>query len=229
MLERLPESAPRRRWPVFPALLAAAVHAAIVLGVVELRAEPRPRVPIVRPIEPYRIILDAPRRATAGETGASGGAAALPARPGPVALPAIGGFELPALPSLPSIGGAQDPRFPAIAGATLPPVPGGAAGVAISSDAGVEPPELLPGTLGSLGEEARRLGLEGTVTLRCIVDASGRVEPGSIELLTEADPRLAAVAIRTLANARFRPGRRGGVPVRVQVVQRFRFALTEVR
>jgi TonB family protein len=226
MLERLPESAPRRRWPVFPALLAAAVHAAIVLGVVELRAEPRPRVPIVRPIEPYRIILDAPTRATAGETG---GAAALPARPGPVPLPAIGGIDLPALPSLPSIGGAQDPRFPAIAGATLPPVPGGAAGVAISSDAGVEPPELLPGTLGSLGEEARRLGLEGTVTLRCIVDASGRVEPGSIELLTEADPRLAAVAIRTLANARFRPGRRGGVPVRVQVVQRFRFALTEVR
>jgi TonB family protein len=111
----------------------------------------------------------------------------------------------------------------------LASVPGGAAGVAISSDARVEPPELLPGTLGSLGEEARRLGLEGTVTLRCIVDASGRVEPGSIELLTEADPRLAAVAIRTLANARFRPGRRGGVPVRVQVVQRFRFALTEVR
>ena len=229
MLERLPESAPRRRWPVFPALLAVAVHAAIVLGVVELRAEPRPRVPIVRPIEPYRIILDAPRRATAGETGASGGAAALPARPGPVPLPAIGGIELPALPSLPSNGGAQDSRFPANAGATLPPVPGGAAVVAISSDAGVEPPELLPGTLGSLGEEARRLGLEGTVTLRCIVAASGRVEPRSIELLTEADLRLAAVAIRTLANARFRPGRQGGVAIRVQVVQRFRFALTDAR
>jgi hypothetical protein len=55
------------------------------------------------------------------------------------------------------------------------------------------------------------------------------VEPGSIEVLAEADPRLATVAIRTLANARFRPGRHGGVPVRVQVVQRFRFALTEVR
>ena len=229
MLDRLPESHPRRRWPAFPALLAVAVHGAIVLGVVELRAEPRPRVPVARPIEPYRIILDAPRRAAASETGASGGAAVLIPRPGPVPLPALAGIDLPAFPAPIPTTGAPGARVPANLGMTMLPVPGGAAGVATSSDAGVEPPELLPGALGRLGEEARRLGLEGTVTLRCIVDVSGRVEPGSIEVLSEADPSLAAVATRALANARFRPGRQGGVAVRVQVVQRFRFALTDVR
>ena len=228
MLDRLPESGPRR-WPAFPALLAVAVHAAIVLGVVELRAEPRPRVPVAQPIEPYRIILDSPRRSTASETGASGVAAALPSRPGPVPPPALADIYSPALPAPVSTWGAPGAKVPAHPGLAMLPVPGGAAGVATSSGAGVDPPELLPGTLGRLGDEARRLGLEGTVSLRCIVDASGRVEPGSIEVLSAGEPSLAAVAIRTLANARFRPGRQGGVAIRVQVVQRFRFALTDAR
>ena len=221
MLDCLTESGTGRQWPVVPSLVAVAVHAAVVLGVVELRAEPEPRVPVARPIEPFRIMLDAPRRAPSSSAGGSGPGAVLPTRPGPVPLPALGGVDLPA--RVP-IDGAPGVPARSLAGIPDSAVPGGAAGVATGSEAAVEPPELLPGTLGSLDDDARRLGLEGTVTLRCIVDASGRVEPGSIEVLSAGTPGLVAVAVRTLAGARYRPGSQRGIAVRVQVVQRFRFA-----
>ena len=231
MLDRLPESAPPRQWPMLPASLAVAVHAVIVLGVVELRAEPEPRVrtPVARPIEPYRIVLDAPRPAASSETGASGtAAAALPARPGRVPLPRLSGVDLPT-PAPIAIGGAPALPGRTSVGLSMLPLPGGAGGVATGSETGVEAPELLRGTLGALGNEARRLGLEGTVSLRCIVDTSGRVEPESIEVVSPGEPGLVAAAVRALASARFRPGRQGGIAVRVQVVQRFRFSVTGLR
>lgn len=84
-----------------------------------------------------------------------------------------------------------------------------------SSAAPVYPPEL----------EAR--GTEGAVEAQYVVDLSGRVDTSTIQVMHSDHPRFTESVRTSLAEARFRPAKRGGQAVRQLVAQRFRFKLAE--
>jgi len=85
-------------------------------------------------------------------------------------------------------------------------------------------PVLLSSTIPSYPERARRLGIEGQVVLRFIVDQSGRVER-DIQVVTSL-PMLDQAAIYAVRQWRFSPGRdRNGNPVRVLVSVPLQFTL----
>lgn len=78
-------------------------------------------------------------------------------------------------------------------------------------DLASSPPVLYPDSLW-------RGGVGGRVLLELVVDASGAVEPGTVRIVSESHPALAAAARNALAGSRFSPAMRRGVPVR-QIVQ----------
>lgn len=85
-------------------------------------------------------------------------------------------------------------------------------------------PVLLSSTIPSYPERARRLGIEGRVVLRFIVDQLGRVER-EIRVVTSV-PMLDQAAIDAVRQWRFSPGRdRNGNPVRVLVSVPLQFTL----
>lgn len=85
-----------------------------------------------------------------------------------------------------------------------------------SSAAPVYPPEL----------SAR--GTEGQVEAEYVVDIAGRVDTTTIQVMRSDHPRFTESVRAALAEARFRPARRGGKAVRQLVQQRFRFKLAEL-
>jgi len=71
----------------------------------------------------------------------------------------------------------------------------------------------------------RSVGVQGTVIVRFIVSAEGRVESGSIEAI-DSPNKLFTDAVRTaLLNSRYRPAEAGGNKVRQLVEQSFTFKL----
>ena len=80
-----------------------------------------------------------------------------------------------------------------------------------SSAAPVYPPEL----------SAR--GTEGQVEAAYVVDIVGQVDTTTIRVIRSDHPRFTESVLAALAEARFRPAKRGGKAVRQLVAQRFRF------
>lgn len=71
----------------------------------------------------------------------------------------------------------------------------------------------------------KSVGVEGIVSMRFIVGADGRVEPGSISVI-DSPHKLFSDAVRTaLLNTRYRPAEAGGHSVRQLVEQSFTFRL----
>jgi protein TonB len=71
----------------------------------------------------------------------------------------------------------------------------------------------------------KSVGVEGVVSMHFIVGADGKVEPGSIEVISTPH-KLFADAVRTsLLNSRYRPAEAGGHAVRQLVEQSFTFRL----
>jgi periplasmic protein TonB len=71
----------------------------------------------------------------------------------------------------------------------------------------------------------KSVGVEGVVQMHFIVGADGRVEPGSIQVISTPH-KLFADAVRvSLLNTRYRPAEAGGHPVRQLVEQSFTFRL----
>ena len=71
----------------------------------------------------------------------------------------------------------------------------------------------------------KSVGVEGVLSVHFIVGADGRVEPGSIEVISTPH-KLFADAVRTsLLNSRYRPAEAGGHAVRQLVEQSFTFRL----
>ena len=58
---------------------------------------------------------------------------------------------------------------------------------------------------------------EVSVKLRFIIDASGRVEPNSVEIVSAPDSDYAAAARATILEFHYSPGRRYGIAVRTRV------------
>jgi protein TonB len=73
----------------------------------------------------------------------------------------------------------------------------------------------------------KSVNIQGEVTAQYIVDARGRVEPGSIKILSATHPLFGDAVRRALLDARFRPAEVGGQPVRQLVEQPFVFKLED--
>lgn len=69
-------------------------------------------------------------------------------------------------------------------------------------------------------------GIEGRVLVQLVVDTAGRPEPGSIEIVKSAHPGFNQAVLSMFANARFRPARVHGRPVRVHVELPIDFKIT---
>ncbi|NIM48262.1 MAG: TonB family protein [Gemmatimonadales bacterium] len=80
-----------------------------------------------------------------------------------------------------------------------------------------EPVERLSCPLPPYPANLRQAGIEGSVTLRFIVDSTGRVEQGSVAVVSATDPGFEAPAREMILNCQFRPGRVAGEPVRASL------------
>ena len=87
------------------------------------------------------------------------------------------------------------------------------------------PGNAVPAYPGAL----RSAGIEGSVTLRFVIDTTGAVERGSAIVVRTDHELFAAAALRALAKHRFLPAEVGGRKVRMLVEQRFEFAMSAVR
>ena len=75
--------------------------------------------------------------------------------------------------------------------------------------------------------ELMKLGTEGRVYIRFVVDSSGRADPTSIEVLHSTHPLFAEAVRSTVPMMRFTPAMVGGRRVRQAVEQNFEFRITQ--
>ena len=62
-------------------------------------------------------------------------------------------------------------------------------------------------------------GIDGAVTLTSVIDTDGRVEPDGIQIVSATQQGFVPAATEAVLTSRFRPARKGHVPVRVRVRQ----------
>jgi TonB family protein len=74
-------------------------------------------------------------------------------------------------------------------------------------------------------EALRTAGASGQVLVRFVVDTAGRVEAGSVEIVSATHPLFAEAVTRWLSRTRYEPARASGTRVRQMVEQRIDFAL----
>ena len=100
-----------------------------------------------------------------------------------------------------------------------PVVPGTPLGAGDPLDASLveQLPVRLAGPVPAYPELLRQAGVQGRVVLEAVVDTAGRVESGSILVVSAAHPGLGAPARQALAATLFRPARVRGRAVRVRV------------
>jgi protein TonB len=71
----------------------------------------------------------------------------------------------------------------------------------------------------------KSVGVEGVVSMHFIVGADGKVEPGSIEVISTPNKLFSDAVRASLLNSRYRPAEAGGHAVRQLVEQSFTFRL----
>ena len=69
----------------------------------------------------------------------------------------------------------------------------------------------------SFPEALRKSGTGGTVNLQFVISPSGKVEPGSVEVVDAPAPALAAAAKAVAEKMEFVPGKKDGAAVRARV------------
>jgi protein TonB len=180
--------------------------------------QPEPKQPVVlRPAELPRVPV--PR----GET------VVMPDPPEeiPSQLPALDPAEQPVRPSqVDGIGGTGspdgDPNVRPVPGA--PVIPGGGGGDEPYQPSAVEERPALRNAaemqrvLQRLYPELLRdAGMAGQTQLQFVVDTEGRVEPGSVTVVSATHPAFEAASLRAAEMFRFRPAKIGGRAVRVVI------------
>ncbi len=88
---------------------------------------------------------------------------------------------------------------------------------------------MLAGPVPAYPELLRQAGIEGRVVLEAVIDTTGRVEPGSIGVVSATNPHFVEPARQTLAASLFRPGRVNGRAVRVRIRLPIAFGLRRTR
>ena len=235
MFNRLPESNARPQRRVGGAVVSTIVHfvfIALAVRATGLRATPAPET---KPIE--LLFVDpvskqpTPPAASRPATPSSGSTSPIPSTP-ILPVPTID-FTVTGIPD-PGIAiditrrGDFDPAATVVSGGT----PGGPPNV---SDGSALPEHLvekaviaIPGTAtprypGML----QSAGVEGDVRAQFVVDTLGRVEQGSVRVLTTTHDLFAAAVRDALNRARFKPAEAGGHKVRQLAEQVFTFRITK--
>lgn len=194
--------------------LAFGVHAAILAFGLHTARRPRDvSSPVIIPLPSY----SSPTPRTAPPSGGFG----VPA-PGPITGP------LPPIDVPPTLG------LPGVAiPETTEPFPTGSGGVPGGDSLGVyapgvvdQLPELLSAPPPRYPELLRQARVAGLVMLQGVVDTSGRMEPGTLHVISSPHPALAASAEASVLAAVFRPGRVAGRAVRVLVQVPVQFTVT---
>lgn len=88
---------------------------------------------------------------------------------------------------------------------------------------GVTSPRPVKEVKPTYTDEAKQAGIQGTVTMDCVVLPDGTV--GDVRVSKKLDPGLDAEAVKTLRQWRFSPGQKDGKPVPVQVFVEMSFTL----
>lgn len=101
-----------------------------------------------------------------------------------------------------------------------------APGSVYSTDVVEERPERIGGPAPRYPEILRQAGIQGQVTVECVLDTTGRAEPGSVRVVSSTNPFFDAPALEAVAASRFRPGRLGGRAVRVRVLVPLNFVVS---
>ena len=194
------QSHPAPRWGI---VIAVILHAG-VLSVLLLRPGSTVRAEIVR-FHAVEYFAPEPVRSGSGTT------VGLPIEPHftttvPLPGPIPGVPELP----MPTVGspGTMAPTGSAPGEWTGDPMP-----VSLVQ----EPPVLLQAPLPAYPPRMRDAGIEGSVLVEAVVDTLGRVEPGSLRIVSSDRVEFAAPATVSIGAALFRPARVLGRPVRVLV------------
>lgn len=231
---RLPESQRSRRRSPGGALVSVALHAALIALAVVATAQGRDAAaarpdlpPIVYRALPSEPAAPAPSPSVrSGATGAPRPAErrvspplTVPAELPPIALPASGEIVV----------GVRVPG-PSFDGPGVAPAGDGAPG--LGSGGGPLPAHLVDRAAAPrvvvtprYPEMLRARGLEGEVVARYVVDSTGRVRDGSIEIVATTHDRFADAVRQALARTRFVPAEHAGRPVAQLVEQRFAFRI----
>jgi protein TonB len=72
----------------------------------------------------------------------------------------------------------------------------------------------------------RDAGVTGETMLQFVIDENGRVEPGSIEVVSSSSEEFASAARRVAASMRFSPAKSGGHTVRVTTTMPVRWTIS---
>ena len=86
-----------------------------------------------------------------------------------------------------------------------------------------ELPERVSGPVPVYPQALRERGISGRVSVRFVLDTTGRPQPNSFEVLESPDPELSREAIRVVRATLFSPARLQGKPRRVIMTQDFQF------
>ncbi len=221
MFESLMQQArPRRR------VGAQAVSVALHAGVLFLLVRPSPvgrtldrGDPVYQPLVTYD---HAAGRTPAQVEGSDGEVIPSPVCDCPVSAPGPLRVDLPGLP------GPLAPGIPTPGGVPgiepIPTSPAGEPGVYRVQDLS-EGPAALHVPPPAYPPALRAAGLEGTVVVTYVVGVDGRVEAGSLSIESAGHALFGTAVEAALMEARFRPGRLRGTPVRSLVRQVIRFSL----
>lgn len=88
-----------------------------------------------------------------------------------------------------------------------------------------DPVQYLDGPLPAYPPVLKAASIEGKVSLRFIVGTDGRVEGGTIQVLSSTNKAFEGPAIEAIKKSRFKPAKIRGAPVRQLVDQAVRFSL----
>ncbi|MFI5279593.1 MAG: energy transducer TonB [Gemmatimonadales bacterium] len=208
--------APRRGGEWTSRTLSLAIHTAIITaGVMATRQvaqSPDPKIFV----DPNLIwtATPTPRSASAPCAGCQ-----LPGRPFPTPFPVPvpdPTLDPATIPTSFTPGVSADPGAPpsiTLAPGTRP-MPGG---LPLESRVVDEPPEMLSHPEPRYPEILRQAGIEGNVLVEAVIDTTGRVEAGSLRIISAAHPLFASEAEQVVLASRYRPGRTSGRAVRVRV------------
>ncbi len=140
---------------------------------------------------------------------------------GPV-LPPVEAPPAPAWPVAPvdPFPGAPGPGVPVVTG---PPSPAAVAPMDVRTVE--EPPVLLSHPAPGYPDLLRSAGIEGRVVVEAVLDTVGRVERGSLRIVSSTHALFVPAASALVLGSRYRPAHFGGMAVRVRIQVPVEFAL----
>ncbi len=100
------------------------------------------------------------------------------------------------------------------------------AGETYTSDEVDDPVQPISGPTPNYPPVMKDVGIEGVVRLRFVVSAAGRVEGGSVQVISSTNKAFEQPAIDAIKRWTFKPARVRGAAVRQLVEQNIRFSLT---